>query len=152
MTSLARRHTHKLIHTLIHKHGINSHKSTIHLSRTMDTLEHMLKHACAYTHMHTHTKMHAHSHVAVSITSVTDGFSSSSVLNEYKYVCLTSFICQRGTHLPHPAKRGSVTLCSAGEGCIWKQQTEEEGEREWDEKTCGDKDGPRASNKASAKE
>lgn len=44
MTSLVHRHTHahthfvnthKLVHTQIQKHGINSHKSTIHLSQTI---------------------------------------------------------------------------------------------------------------------
>lgn len=69
--------------------------------------------------------MHARSHVAVSITSVTDGFSSSSVLNEYKYVCLTSFICQGETHLPNPAKRGSVTLLHSVGMHVEKGENEE---------------------------
>lgn len=52
MTSLACRRTHS------HTHGIIPHKSLIHLSQTMDTLEHMLKHARAYTLTETHTLLH----------------------------------------------------------------------------------------------
>lgn len=98
--------------------------------------------------------MQAHSHTAVPITSATDGFSSSSVLNEYKYVCLTSFICQRGAHLPCRAKRGSVALHTAGEGSMWKKETEDKRKKRIGarKKTLRDKNDPRESNKFGAKQ
>lgn len=119
-------HTHARTHTICYTHKYTNMESShtkawfIYHKRYLGT--HAQTHDCTLSHRH--TPYRAHSHVAVSITSVTDGFSSSSVLNEYKYVSLTSFICQRWTHLPHPAKRGSVALCSARERCIWETETE----------------------------
>ena len=110
---------------------------------------------CSNAHVrtlpHRHTPCYAHSRVAGPITSVTDGFSSSSDLNEYKYASLTSFICQRWTHLPRPAKRGSVALCSAGEGCIWEIQNWK-GECQQGYRLLRSKHDPVASNKAWAKQ
>lgn len=94
--------------------------------------------------------MHAHSHIAAPITSVTDGFSSSSLLNEYKYVCLTSFICQGGAHFLNLAKRGSVAIYSAGEESL--QEKGGKLRRSRGESTGGDKDDPEESNKFDAKQ
>lgn len=58
-TSHTYRQTHKLLHAHVHKHGINSHKSMIHLSQTMDTLEHMLKkRVCSHSHIDTQRNAH----------------------------------------------------------------------------------------------
>lgn len=126
MTSHTQTHTqtHKLLHSRAHTHTSTNSESSHTKAWFIYHKRWIPWNTCLNTHKRTHSHIDTHlsdarSHAAVPFTSVTDGFSSSSDLNEYKYVSLTSFICQRWTHLPRFAKRGSVALCSAEEKCIW---------------------------------